>query len=152
MEYYYSFLFDETSFNLHYVKSVCIRSYSGPYFPTFGLNTERYRVSLHIQSKCGKIQTWITLNTDTSSCIAPFKGYSAGKSNFSLDNPFSANFTKCPNTLKQFVRKLPTDCLSVFYHVVGLALKEIIMQKSKSQNGVTRKQSTPYFPKNEHLH
>ena len=48
------------------VKSVCIRSYSGPYFPAFGLNTERYRVSLSIQSKCGKTRTRITPNTDTS--------------------------------------------------------------------------------------
>ena len=30
---------------------------SGPYFPAFGLNTEGYFVSLHIQSKCGKIRT-----------------------------------------------------------------------------------------------
>ena len=29
---------------LHCVKSVRIRSYSGPHFPTFGLNTERYSV------------------------------------------------------------------------------------------------------------
>ena len=36
------------------VKSVRIQSYSGPYFPTFGLNTERYGVS---QSECGKIRT-----------------------------------------------------------------------------------------------
>ena len=28
------------------VKSVCIQSYSGPYFPIFGPNTERYRVLL----------------------------------------------------------------------------------------------------------
>ena len=42
-----------------------IRSYSGPYFPAFGLNTERYSVSLHIQSECGKIRTRITPNTDT---------------------------------------------------------------------------------------
>ena len=27
---------------LHSVKSFRIRSYSGPYFPAFGLNTERY--------------------------------------------------------------------------------------------------------------
>ena len=47
------------------VKSVRIRSYSGPYFPTFGLNMERYRVSLRIQSKCGKIRTRITPITDT---------------------------------------------------------------------------------------
>ena len=30
---------------------------SGPYFPAFGLNTERYFVSLRIQSECGKIRT-----------------------------------------------------------------------------------------------
>ena len=28
-----------------------------PYFSTFGLNTETYRASLSIQSKCGKIRT-----------------------------------------------------------------------------------------------
>ena len=30
---------------------------SGPYFPAFGLATERYQVYLCIQSKCGKIRT-----------------------------------------------------------------------------------------------
>ena len=34
------------------VKSIRNRSFSGLYFPTFGLNTERYSVSLHIQSEC----------------------------------------------------------------------------------------------------
>ena len=51
--------------DLHWMKSVHIRSYSGPYFPAFELNTERYGVSLRIQSKCRKIRTRITLNTDT---------------------------------------------------------------------------------------
>ena len=37
-------------------------------------------------------------------------------------NPLSANPTKWLKTLKQFVRKLPTNCLSVFDHFVGLAL------------------------------
>ena len=50
--------------SLHYVKSVGIRSYSGPHFPVFGLNRERY-VSLLIQSECGKKRTRITPNTDT---------------------------------------------------------------------------------------
>ena len=49
----------------HCVKSVCIRSYSGPYFPAYGPNTERYGVSLRIHSECGKIWTRITPNTDT---------------------------------------------------------------------------------------
>ena len=39
------------------VKSVPIRSFSGPYFSAFGLNTERYSVSLCIQSKCRKTRT-----------------------------------------------------------------------------------------------
>ena len=49
----------------HCVKSVLIRSFSGPYFLAFGLNTERYSVSLHIQSECGKIRTRKIPNTDT---------------------------------------------------------------------------------------
>ena len=51
--------------NKHYMKSGRIRNYSGTYFPTFGLNTERYSVTLCIQSECGKIRTRITPNTDT---------------------------------------------------------------------------------------
>ena len=44
--------------------------FSGPYFPAFGLNTERYSVSLRIQSECGKMRTeklriW-TLSTQCS--------------------------------------------------------------------------------------
>ena len=31
------------------VKNVRIRSYSGPYFPTFGLNMKRYSVSLQMR-------------------------------------------------------------------------------------------------------
>ena len=38
-------------------------------------------------------------------------------------NPLSANPTKWPNTLKEFVSKLPTNCLSVFGHFANLALK-----------------------------
>ena len=48
-------------FDSHYVKSVSIRSYSGPHFPAFGLN---------IQSECGKMQTRITPNTDTFHAVS----------------------------------------------------------------------------------
>ena len=50
---------------LHCVKSVRICSYSGLYFPAFGLNTETYFVSLRIQFDCGTIRTRITPNTGT---------------------------------------------------------------------------------------
>ena len=42
-------------------------------------------------------------------------------------NPLSAKFMKWSNTLKQFVDKLLTNCLSVFDHFVGLALKGLTM-------------------------
>ena len=41
-------------------------------------------------------------------------------------NPLSDKLTKWPNTLKQFDGNLPTSCLSVFGHFVGLALKGLI--------------------------
>ena len=50
---------------LYCVKIVRIRSYSGPYFPAFELNTGRYSVSLRIHSESRKMRTRITLNTDT---------------------------------------------------------------------------------------
>ena len=50
-----------------------------------------------------------------------------------LFNPFNANFKKWSNTLKQFVGKLATNCLSVFDHFVGLALKGLIKSDIISQ-------------------
>ena len=48
-------------------KSVSVWSYCGPHFPPFGLNMETYSVSPRIQSKCGKMRTRITPNTDLRS-------------------------------------------------------------------------------------
>ena len=45
---------------LHCVKRVLFRSFPSPYFPAFGLNTERLSVSLRIQSKCRKMRIRIT--------------------------------------------------------------------------------------------
>ena len=42
---------------------------------------------------------------------------------FNFFNSLNANYTKWSNTLKQFVDKLSTNCLSVFDHFVKLALK-----------------------------
>ena len=52
-------------YDFHCVKSVHIRRFSGPYFPAFGLNVNRYRLSLRIQSEYGKIKTRKTPNTET---------------------------------------------------------------------------------------
>ena len=77
--------------DFHCVKSVCIWSYSGPYFTTFGLNTERYGVSLRIQSKSGKMQTRITPNTDTfhAVLIKPLE-----KASIALFQSFNNNLLK----------------------------------------------------------
>ena len=59
----------DTDLTNHCVKSVGIRSFSGEYFPAFGLNAESYFVSLRIQSKCGKIWTRKTPNIDTFKAV-----------------------------------------------------------------------------------
>ena len=53
------------SLQLHCVKSVSTRSFSAPYFPAFGLNADRYSVSLGIESEWGKMWTRKTPNTNT---------------------------------------------------------------------------------------
>ena len=54
---------------------VRIPSYSGPHFPAFGLNTERYSVSPHIQSKCWKMRTRVNPNTNTFYSLSDFFYY-----------------------------------------------------------------------------
>ena len=51
--------------DIHCAKSASIRSYSCLHFPAFVLNTERYGISLRIQSKCGKMRNRMTRNTNT---------------------------------------------------------------------------------------
>ena len=46
-----------TKLLIHCVKSVQIRSFFGPYFPVFGLNTKIYGVNLRNQCEYRKIQT-----------------------------------------------------------------------------------------------
>ena len=43
----------------------------------------------------------------------------------------SFKLTKWPNTLKQFVGILPTNCLSVFGHFINLAPKGLIYNANK---------------------
>ena len=47
-------------------------------------------------------------------------------------NPLRANVTKWSNTLKQFVQ--PTNCLSVFDHLVALVLKGLNFYKPSTDN------------------
>ena len=58
------------SSDAHYVKSVRIRSFSGPYFPALRRNTERYSISLCIQSERRKERAKKTPNKDTFHVVA----------------------------------------------------------------------------------
>ena len=73
-------------FNRVCVESVRIRSFSGSYFPVFGLNTERYSVSPSIQSECGEIQTRKTLNTGTFCAVRDLLFYLHDKMNIKVYN------------------------------------------------------------------
>ena len=75
----------------HCVKIVRIWSCSCPYFPAFGLNAERYSVSLRIQSdsvslriqsECGKIRTRITPNTGPFYTMYNSEGFRRSTDNF----------------------------------------------------------------------
>ena len=50
-------------------KVVCIRRFSCPYFPTFGLNMEIYGVIVWIQFKLGEKQTGQTLYSDNFDAV-----------------------------------------------------------------------------------
>ena len=57
---------------------------------------------------------------EKSKCLLEMKGL-LGDNSFL--NRLNANPTKWSNTLRRFVGKFPANCLSVFDHFVGLALK-----------------------------
>ena len=78
--------------SLYCVKSLRIRNFSDPNFPAFGLNTERYGVSLRIQSECGKIRTRKTPNTDTFYAALKFAIHN--KSQARYHRRVSRNFLK----------------------------------------------------------
>ena len=54
-------------------------------------------------------------------------------------NPLSASPTKWPNTLKQFVGKLPTNFLSVFGHFFNLALKGLTKKEDLNKSKLVLK-------------
>ena len=98
--------------------------FSGPYFPTSGLNTERYSVTLRIQSECGKTRTRKTsvfAHFSRSGWIIFFVKWLAVKSMVnSLCQPH-----KIVKRTQAICRLLPTNCLSEFNHFVGMALKDL---------------------------
>ena len=102
--------------------------FSGPYFPAFGLDmeicssriwtlfTQWWSSSKNCSCKYSNvhIQVFITQHLPKSITGLTWQVWYVIK-------PFSVNFTKSSNT--QTIHRLPTNCLSVFHHFVGLTLK-----------------------------
>ena len=97
------------------MKSVRIWSFSGPYFPAFGMNTEKYGVSLSIQSKCGKVRTRKPQNTDTFHTVINTLIY-ATKFDF---------FCLLPKMKIKALFLL--QCISVFFNLIIAKLGSIII-------------------------
>ena len=87
-----------------------------------GLRIRNFQgISLHEHKHIGRLSNlhWCTFKSTKSQ-----KYYK----NLTDINPLSAKLTTWPNTLKQFVGNLPTNCLSVFDHFLGLALKGLKLE------------------------
>ena len=86
--------------NIHCVRSIRILSYSGPHFPAFELNTERYFVSLRM------LRTRITPNTDTFHavivCTKCFKNQPSAKLNPLKKQKYDAQKIKSAQKLIYF--------------------------------------------------
>ena len=91
----------------HWVKSSRMWSDSSPHFPAFGLNTERYFVTLHIESECEKIQTRVTQNTEFFGVVSESKDELILRK-FLHENPEPTSSTSTPlskNKTKQQQKK-----------------------------------------------
>ena len=105
-------------------------SYSEPFQTYFKHEMELFKKiatgffdkKLHLRCLIGDVSTY------TSSDPRPPYCWHRENTSWVKINHLSANFTKWSNLLKQFIANLPTNCLSVFDHFVGLALKGLKKQ------------------------
>ena len=101
----------------------------GAHTVTNGANTSNAALSLFILADFfQKKKMEVLINPLAISTHPSFKFRKRNDKIVELFNPLSANPTKWSNTLKQFVGSLPTNCLSVFDHFVGLALEGLILE------------------------
>ena len=91
--------------SVYCVKSVRIRSYSGPYFLAFERNTERYSAFLRIQFECGVIRTRKTPNTDTFHTVSAIVASSINTFKLS-DYCFIAFLTKLLKDSTKYIQNM----------------------------------------------
>ena len=84
----------------------------------------------HIQSySISNVMTHDFRDIERYKCHNEFSRRNNKRVNIPSFNPLSANPTKWSNKFKRFVGNLPTNCLSVFDHFMGLALRLAIVLK-----------------------
>ena len=94
--------------SIHFVKSVFIRSFSGPYFPTFRLNTLHVSIfSLNAE----KYRLEKAPNTDTFKAVIIESG-------FNLAND---KFWKCITSVLLF--QFTSNFYQIFYSLLGLSME-----------------------------
>ena len=92
---------------------------------TFRAFKGKWEECIFVSTKVSNINLVEILNYFTE-WSANFSEWSVfDNSGYHLLNPSSANPTKWSKTLKQFLASLPTNCLSLFAHFVGLVLKRL---------------------------
>ena len=107
----------DLSKNVQCLKSVCIWRFYGPYFPTFGLNTERYSVPLRLQCEWVEIQTRNTPNTDTFHTVV----LQVWKSNDTVSFFNLALFMVCDKHTMRLIQS-GVSCQNPFWRFVSIYL------------------------------
>ena len=118
-----------------------IRSFSGQYFPTCGLNTERYSVSLRVQSECGKYRPEkLLIRTLFAQWLAELK------------DPHYSRFEEV--FLKTLNNAVPVKIKILRYNhnlFMSKSLKEAIMVPSKLKNKFNGKITAEILSNSEKL-
>ena len=112
------------------MKSVRVWRFCCPYVPSFGLNTERYRVSIRIQPKYGKMQKNTngskTVNTDTFHTV-----WIISKTTFSTIRAFDLWYQKFICFYSDWWLKSSTNPFLRDKNLEMLALQKKLIEMSK---------------------
>ena len=116
------------------MKSVRHRSFSDPHFPAFGLNTQRYGVSLRIQSECRKIRTRKIPNKETNVDVIEFVLYYDVFLSFTSRGAFLVPLDILQITFKKdvFINLLQTMAHKLFLITMEKEAKFIIKSITRS--------------------
>ena len=110
----------------HYVKNVRIWKFSDPCFPAVGINTERYGVSLRIQSEYGRIRTRKAPNTYNFYVVKASAKFSSGLQLYLKRDSGTGFFLWALRTFSQQLlrRKHPSYYFLIFVFISNMTKQE----------------------------